>query len=58
MTYAEFCELRQKLAETETAYLTAWKACKSNRKRGKQLPRLALELNRLQDEIMRSGWYR
>ena len=58
MTYQEFCELRQELTKAESEYLTAWKECKSARKKGKRLARLANRCQELNDAIMSSQFFK
>ena len=58
MNYQEYCKLKEELAIAENAYLTAWKECKSKRKKGKKLSKLAYECLRLNDLIMTSEWYK
>lgn len=58
MTYQEYFALREQLAKAEQAYLNAWKACKSTRKRGKRLSALAQECLRLNDLITAIPFYK
>lgn len=58
MTYDEYCTMRERLAQIEQEYETTWQAITDKRKRSRKLASLSLEMNRLQDAVMLSPWYK
>lgn len=58
MTYDEYCTMRERLAQIEHEYETTWQAITDKRKRSRKLASLSLEMNRLQDAVMLSPWYK
>ena len=58
MTYNEYCSMRERLAQIEQEYLATWQAITDKRKRSRKLASLSLEMNRLQDAVMLSPWYK
>ena len=58
MTYDEYCTMRDRLAQIEREYDETWQAITDKRKRSRKLARLSLEMNRLQDAVMLSPWYK